>query len=164
MSHWRKNHQSDANHLRSVDLYDEKESARTGKDKYLSPVVVIEKMTVDVIKSKEKPRGDKRNFAHFKGKAKPLGLNVTNCETIADLAGSPATERWVGLAIQLYVDPQSRYPSGKKGPAIRIRPTLPDGKPDTSALPEVSDAERQRLEEEHADRIGESTENEEVEQ
>jgi hypothetical protein len=155
MSHWRKNHQSDSNHLKSVDLYDEKESARTGKDKYLSPVVVIERMAVDVIKSKDKPKGEKRNFAYFQGKSKPLGLNVTNCETIADLAGSPATERWVGLAIQLYVDPHARYPGGKKGPAIRIRPTAPDGKPDTAPLPELSEEARDRLEEEHAGRLKE---------
>jgi len=164
MSHWRKNHQSDSNNLRSVDLYDEKESQRTGKDRYVSPVVEIEKMTVGLIKSREKPKGEKRNFAHFKGKAKPLGLNVTNCETIADLAGSPATERWAGLVIQLYVDPQARYPSGKKGPAIRIRPTLPDGKPDTSPLPEVSAEDRQRLEEEQAGRIEEELQADGVEE
>lgn len=159
MSHWRKNHQSDANNLRSVDLYDEAQSLKTGRDCYFSPVVRIEKMSVGVIKSREKPKGDKRNFAHFAGKAKPLGLNVTNCETLESLSGSPATERWVGLTIQIYVDPNSRYPSGKKGPAIRIRPTLPDGKADTSPLPGVSDAERERLDGEHDDRIadGDST-------
>lgn len=155
MSHWRKNHQSDSNMLRSVDLYDEATTAKTGRDAYFSPVVQIEKMTVGLIKSREKPKGEQRNFAHFKGKAKPLGLNVTNCETIADLAGSPATERWVGLVLQLYVDPKSRYPSGKSGPAIRIRPTLPDGKPDTSALPEVPTDARERLEGEQNDRVDE---------
>lgn len=155
MSHWRKNHQSDANNLRSVDLYDEKESLRTGRDCYVSPVVKIVKMTVDVIKSREKPKGDKRNFAHFAGKSKPLGLNVTNCETLESLAGSPATERWVGLTVQIYVDPQARYPSGKKGPAIRIRPTLPDGKADTSPLPELSDEARERLEDDREERLAE---------
>ena len=153
--HWRKNHQSDANNLRSVDLYDEKESKRTGRDCYLSPVVEIAKMGAELIKSREKPKGDKRNFAHFKGKSKPLGLNVTNCETLQDLAGSPDTDKWVGLKIQLYVDPRARYPSGKTGPAIRIRPTLPDGKPDTGPLPEMSEEARERLEQEHVDRVAE---------
>lgn len=153
--HWRKNHQSDANHLKSVDLYDEKESRKTGRDCYLSPIVRIEKMSVGLIKSRQKPKGDKRNFAHFAGKSKPLGLNVTNCETIESLSGSPATERWVGLTIQLYVDPKAQYPDGKKGPAIRIRPTAPDGKADTGPLPGVSPAERERLEDEHDERLSE---------
>jgi hypothetical protein len=161
MTHWRKNHQSDANHLKSVDLFDEKESKRTGRDCYVSPVVVIEKMSAGLIKSREKPKGERRNFAHFKGKAKPLGLNVTNCETIQDLAGSPDTDKWIGLTIQLYVDPRSRYPSGKTGPAIRIRPTAPDGKPDTMPLPDLSEEARERLECEHDERLDEREHGEE---
>ena len=158
MPHWRKGHQSEANNLRSVDLYDEAASQKSGRDCYVSPVVVIEKMSTAPVKSRDKPKGEIRNFAHFKGKSKPLGLNVTNCETLQDLAGSPATERWVGLVVQLYVDPRVRYPSGKKGPAIRIRPTLPDGKPDTSPIPEVSEETWDRLEKEHEERIAEPAE------
>jgi hypothetical protein len=122
---------------------------------YYSPVVTIERISANAVKSREKPRGERRNFAHFKGKQKPLGLNVTNCETIESLAGSPNTDRWVGLTIQLYVDPRVRYPSGRYGPAIRIRPTMPDGKPDTGPLPEISEQARERLEEEHEERLAE---------
>lgn len=153
MAHWRRNHESDSNLLKSVDLYHDAESDRQGRDIYRSPVVFIEKMTVDVVKSKEKPRGQKRNFAHFKGKAKPLGLNVGHCETLESLSGSSDPQRWVGLTIQLYVDPHAKYPGGKKGPAIRIRPTAPKEKADTNPLPAVPEESRERLENEHAERL-----------
>lgn len=153
MGHWRQNHDSISNHLKSSDLYDAAKSTAQGKDVYASPVVEIEGMTTDRVKSREKPKGERRNFAKFKGKAKPLGLNVTNCETLESLSGSADPQRWVGLRIQLYVDPQARYPSGKKGPAIRIRPTLPKGPADTSPLPSVPEETRERLEREHEERI-----------
>ncbi len=155
MGHWRKNHETDSNHLKSSDLYDEKNS-QPGAAVYGSPVVLIEKATTDKVKSREKPRGERRNFIYFKGKSKPLGLNVGNCEILESLSGSPDPQHWVGMTIQLYVDPQAKYPNGKKGPAIRIRPTLPRGQTaDTGPLPSVSDAERERLEREHQERIDE---------
>jgi hypothetical protein len=146
MPHWRRNHETDTKHLRSADLYDDAASAKAGRDTYASPVVKIEKMTTDRVKSREKPRGELRNFAHFVGKSKPLGLNVTNCETLESIAGSGDPQRWVGLSIQLYVDTAARYPSGKKGPAIRIRPQAARGPVDTSPLPEVPAEARERLE------------------
>ncbi len=153
MSHWRKNHETDASVLRAADLYNENESKAQGRDVYASPIVEIVKMSADLIKSREKPRGERRNFAHFKGKAKPLGLNVTNCETLQSLAGTPETERWVGLVVQLYVDPKAKYPSGKKGPAIRIRPTRPSGPVDTAPLAETTPETRERLDREHEERL-----------
>jgi hypothetical protein len=154
MGHWRQNHETESNLLRSSDLYDSANS-KPGRDAYYSPVVLIEKMSKDRIKSREKPRGEMRNFAHFKGKSKPLGLNVTNCETLTSLSGSSDPQHWVGLSVQLYVDPQAKYPSGKKGPAIRIRPMRPTGQADTSPLPSVPDADRERLESEHEERLSE---------
>lgn len=153
MAHWRKGHESDAHHLKHSDLYDEKKSAEEGHDVYAEPCVLIEKMSIDRVKSREKPKGERRNFAHFKGKAKPLGLNVTNCETLATLSGSVDTERWAGLTIQLYVDPVARYPSGKTGPAIRIKPYLPKSKADTAPLPDVPAETRERIEDEQSQKL-----------
>ncbi len=144
MGHWRKNHETTVNHLRHYDLLDEANSAE--RDVYFSPTVLIEKVSVDRVKSREKPKGERRNFIHFKGKAKPLGMNVTNCETLESMSGSSDPARWVGLKIQLYVDREARYPSGKKGPAIRIRPMRASGPADESPLPDVSDESRARLE------------------
>ena len=153
--HWRKNHETETNDLRSADLFDDAASKAQGRDVYASPIVRIEKMSVGRVKSREKPRGERRNYAHFTGKSKPLGLNVTNAETLQSLSGSPDTERWVGLTIQLYVDPQARYPSGKKGPAIRIRPTAPKGPADTTPLPDVPSEARERLDGELEERLSE---------
>ncbi len=150
--HWRKNHESDSNNLKSADLFDEKRSSASGRAYYHSPVVVIERMTTSKVKSREKPKGELRNFAHFKNRKKPLGLNVTNCETIASLAGTPDVDRWAGLKIKLYVDPQTRYPSGQMGPAIRISPEPPDGAAD-APNPEPSPEVMERLEREHEERF-----------
>lgn len=146
MPHWRKNHESNVNHLRYYDLLDEANSK--DRDVYFSPTVLIEKVSVDRVKSREKPKGERRNFVHFKGKAKPLGLNVTNCETLESMSGQSDPARWVGLQIQLYVDREARYPNGKKGPAIRIRPMKATGPVDDGPLPSVSDEARARHEEE----------------
>lgn len=154
MGHWRQNHESDSKWLRSSDLYDSARS-RPGRDVYASPIVLIERMSKDKVKSREKPTGEMRNVAHLKGKAKVLGLNVTNCETLESLSGSPDPQHWVGLTIQLYVDPQAKHKNGKRGPAIRIRPMKPSGQADTSPLPDVPDEARERLENEREERLRE---------
>jgi hypothetical protein len=155
LHHWRKNHESAASKdLKHIDLLDERSSSNERRI-FFSPIVRIERMTTGKMVSKDKPKGEQRNFAHFAGKAKPLGLNVTNCETLEDLSGSPDPKDWVGMTIQLYVDPQCKYPAGKKGPGIRIRPKLPNAPADTSPLPTVSDEARAQLEEEHQERLEE---------
>lgn len=149
MTHWRVNHESSSKHLKSSDLYDER------RDRYGSPTVLIERVSVDRVISGQKPKGERRNFIHLKGKSKPLGLNVTNCETLESISGSSDPKDWVGLTIQIYVDTQARYPSGKTGPAIRIRPTRATGPADTSPLPEQSPETVERLEREHEERLRE---------
>ncbi len=156
MSHWRKNHESASGNLMSADLFDEKKSAETGRPEYFSPIVTIAKMTSGKVKSREKPKGEQRNFMHFKGKDKPLGLNVTNCETLTSLSGTPDVARWVGMTIRLFVDKAARYPSGQTGPAIRISPELPEAKAQDTALPELSEETRERLDTEHEERMGET--------
>jgi hypothetical protein len=158
MAHWRRNHESKAsNDLHSYDLYDEARSTRDAPA-YFAPVVLIERMTVSKVVSADKPKGERRNFAHFKGKAKPLALNVTNCKSIESLAGSPDPAHWVGTVVQLVVDQHAKYPGGKTGPAIRIAPKRPTAAPDTAPLPEISAEARERLEAEHEQRIDDGRE------
>jgi hypothetical protein len=53
---------------------------------------------------------------------KPLGLNATNCKTIASLAGSADVSKWIGKWITLYV---TKTTVGRETvDAIRIRPEL----------------------------------------
>lgn len=41
---------------------------------------------------------------HWQENEKPMILNVTNCKTIAKLAGTPYIEKWSGLRIQIGAD------------------------------------------------------------
>ena len=41
---------------------------------------------------------------HWQENQKPMILNVTNCKTIAKLAGTPYIEKWSGLRIQIGAD------------------------------------------------------------
>lgn len=69
-------------------------------------------------------RKSKKPVAHFKGVSKPLALNATNCKTIASIAGSTNTDKWIGLWITLYVTTAAK-PNGEMTEAIRIRPKAP---------------------------------------
>ena len=50
---------------------------------------------------------------------KPLVLNRGNANTIATLAGSKDTEKWVGLRIELYATETSF--KGEQVPCVRVR-------------------------------------------
>jgi hypothetical protein len=157
--HWKKVRRSKANpdHLTHVDLFDEARSG-AGNNVYHSPILKIADVSIGLVKSRESPDGDEMTFLHFQGIRRKLGLNSTNSKTIESLTGTPIPRGWVGATIQLYVDPQARYPKGEKGPAIRIRPTAPKGQADASALPDVPPAARERLENEHDERLREPEE------
>ena len=154
--HWKKLRRSKANpeHLTHVDLFDE---TKSGQDKrvFHSPVLKIVDVSIGLTKSRENPDGEEMTFLHFQGIRRKLGLNATNSETLESLTGTPIPRGWVGFTIQLYVDPQAKYPGGKKGPAIRIRPMLPKTKANDSPLPTVPEDDRERLENEQAERLGE---------
>ena len=102
-----------AEYLNSADLFDEK------NDVFREAVVQIDRVTKGEIAG-EKGRKDGMPFVYFKGKGKPLGANATNCKSIARIAGSPKTERWIGLWITLYVT-KTDSRDGEVD-CIRIRP------------------------------------------
>lgn len=100
----------------------------------------IERVDAGVVKSKEKPKGERRPFVYFKGARKPLVCNATNAEAISSIAGSADTDRWVGLRITLY-STTVRSGKGKMVPGIRIRPMkanhaeeMGDGQPVDEAM------------------------------
>jgi hypothetical protein len=147
LKHWKTVRPSKSNpdHLSHAHLLDVEASEKAGKDVYLSPRVKIANVSIGLIKSLESPNGDDMIFLHFEGQSKKLGLNSTNSKTMQSLSGSAAPIRWIGLTIQLYVDPSARYPKGEKGPAIRIKPTLPRGA-DVAPMPEPRPEDVERLE------------------
>jgi len=159
--HWKKTKPSKSNPDMLVHglLYNEAESKKAGKAVYRSPVLKISNVSMGLVKSERAPKGEEMIFLHFEGQSKKLGLNTTACKTLESLTGRVVPLEWVGFAIQLYVDPQAKYPGGEKGPAIRIRPTLPRGQQaETAPMVEPSPEVLERLEEEKEARLGDERE------
>jgi hypothetical protein len=75
----------------------------------------------------------KKPICHFKGKEKPLALNVTNCKTIAAMYGNN-TDAWIGKRITIY--PTTTDFGGKTIDCIRVRPGVPSGKGQPAAYDE----------------------------
>jgi len=67
----------------------------------------------------------KKPLVYFKGKEKPLALNITNVRTIGAMYGFKA-EDWVGKRITLY--PTTTTFGPKTVDCVRIRPTVPGAK------------------------------------
>lgn len=138
MPHWRS--MTDRETLGAWDLV-----GRDGKPKDFT--VEIARVQASVVKSREKPKGERRPFIWFKGANKPLVCNATNAETISAMAGSEDTDRWVGLRVTLY-QTQVRAKAGGKVVGIRIRPMkatgaveeLGDGQPVDEAMREEQEA------------------------
>jgi hypothetical protein len=65
-----------------------------------TPTVIIERVGVESVRSRTKV--DTKPALYFKGKAKGLLLNKTMAQAVAQIAHSPLTERWVGVAVTLY--------------------------------------------------------------
>jgi len=61
---------------------------------------------------------------HWQEDQKPMILNVTNCKTIAKLAGTPYIEKWAGLRIQIGQD-VTRF-GGDMVECLRVRKEPPD--------------------------------------
>lgn len=57
--------------------------------------------------------------AYFEGKAKGMVLNKTNSRKIAQIAGSPETEDWVGVDVAIY--PTETEFGGESVECIRIK-------------------------------------------
>jgi hypothetical protein len=163
--HWKATRKSKSNpdYLSHAHLLDSDASAaasaKAGRNVnvWRTPIVRICDVSIGLVKSQESPNGDDMTFLHFEGQDKKLGLNSTNSETLENLSGSGVPRRWVGMRIQLYVDPLAKHLAGKKGPAIRIRPMLPKGDA-VDAMPPPRPEDVERLEVEQAERLAEQRE------
>lgn len=83
--------------------------------------VTIERVSQGLLVG-EKGRKTKKPLAYFKGKSKPLALNITNSKVLERIAGSPEVERWVGLTIVLFPT-TTKDKDGVIVPCVRIRPS-----------------------------------------
>jgi hypothetical protein len=77
----------------------------------------------------------KKPLCFFKGKKKPLALNVTNCRTVAAMYGVH-TEQWIGKPITIYATTTEW--AGKTVDCIRVRQGIPRGKANPAALDETT--------------------------
>ena len=110
-THWKKV-VSDPNFLGEVD-FDENE------EKIATISRVVNDVTVQTTEGKSK-----KAVVYFVEKLKPMILNVARSKAITKVAGSPFFEDWVGVAIQLYIDPNVKA-FGEIVSAVRVRPTKP---------------------------------------
>jgi hypothetical protein len=81
-------------------------------------------LTIDeVSKENVSPNGkepDERCVLYFENSLKPLVLNSTNAQAIADLLGTEESDEWHGKEIELYHDPKIVF-GGKRIGGIRVR-------------------------------------------
>lgn len=89
-------------------------------------------VTIKYVRNEEvqNPKGFReiKTIAYFQeNDIKPMILNKTNMNTIAEIYGTPYVEEWQGRAIQIYYDKTVRF-SKKTVGGLRIRPFVPEKK------------------------------------
>ena len=87
--------------------------------------------------AKEGTEEDMKWAIHFEELDKPLILNSTNAQIIAQIVKSEETDDWTGKQVVLYDDPSVSY-GGKLVGGIRVR--APRGQAARRAAAPVSDA------------------------
>jgi hypothetical protein len=67
-----------------------------------TPTVTIDHVAFEQLRTRTGSGTETKAVLYFRGKEKGLLLNKTNARTVQQLARSPLTEDWAGLAITLY--------------------------------------------------------------
>jgi hypothetical protein len=116
-THWRS--LTDRETLGAWDLVD-----KAGKPKDYTLEIV--KVAGGVVKSMEKPKGEKRPYVWFRGADKPMVMNATNSKAFSAMSGSPEIESWIGMKVTLY-QTQVKAKGGELVPGIRVRPMKAKG-------------------------------------
>lgn len=76
-------------------------------------------VTVEAI-VEEQVGDDIKPVVYFKGIDKGWAINMTGLEALAEMAESQDTDDFIGLRVEIYVDPDVRY-AGKRVGGIKIR-------------------------------------------
>lgn len=108
MPHWKE--MTDREYLFAFDL--------KGKD----CTVTIDKVTAGTLVNGTKKTRKPLVFFKESKEGKPLGMNATNCKTVAALYGTD-TDAWIGKRITLY--PTTTSFGGETVECIRVRPAVP---------------------------------------
>lgn len=86
--------------------------------------------TIDSVDREEIKSGDhveQKWVVRFREIEKPLVLNLTNAEIIAEVCKSEDTDEWLGKRVVIYVDPSVMF-GGKKVGGLRMRGPKPGAK------------------------------------
>ena len=83
-----------------------------------SPIVTIERVEMEEVGAQGQPK-EQKPVVYFKDKVRGLVLNKTNANAITRIAGSPDTDDWVGVQVELFVA-QVEF-AGDIMSAIRVR-------------------------------------------
>ena len=99
--------------------------------------VTIEQLAHENLGSKDEP--ENKLVAKFAGDTKPLVLNLTRAESIADLVGDDNTDSWVGTRIRLGKG-RTTY-MGKRVACIDVleSPIVGEGEAATDDVPALTD-------------------------
>jgi len=65
-----------------------------------SPTVTIDRVVLEQVRGRKGT--DTKAVVYFRGKAKGMLFNKTNAQSVTQIAHSPVTEQWAGVAVTLY--------------------------------------------------------------
>jgi hypothetical protein len=105
-------------------------------------VVEIEQALIEMLKN-AKGEEQRKVVLYFKGAKKALPLNLTNYDSVAEIAGTDETNDWPGTRIELY--PATTMMGGKITDCIRIRrpheglPASPPPPPKPAVDPDLNE-------------------------
>ena len=84
-----------------------------------SAVAAIKVAAFETLKGFDGADTKKKVIIYFAHKLKPLPLNVTNYNSVADIAGTEETDDWAGTKVELFVSRE--IVKGKMTDCVRIR-------------------------------------------
>lgn len=93
------------------------------------PVVTISHVEIEEVGQDK----EKRPVCYFQGKVKGVVLNRSNANSITAISGTPETDEWPGVQVQLYVAVVSFR--GEEVEAIRMRAPKVAPKPRPAPVP-----------------------------
>jgi hypothetical protein len=82
-------------------------------------IVTVKKLEHKNVARDDEP-ADVKWLVHFAEYEKPMVLNTTNIQLMAQACGSDDTDDWIGKEVIIYVDPNVSY-GGKLVGGLRIR-------------------------------------------
>ena len=104
------------------------------KDDFDEPTICIVAKVGKKNIAKEDEPADVKSLVKFAEFEKPMILNKSNIEALADACDSQDTDHWVGKEVVVYVDPNVMFAGERKG-GLRIRKNVAAAQPKKAGQP-----------------------------